>query len=414
MLINNNDFYKTCFDNSREGIIVIDEFRKIILVNTRVEKIFGYKPNELINKSVNILLPKSLKKSHDNNITNYYQKPYERNDFEKRDLYGIHKNGHKVEVLIGLNYFQLEEKNYVKASISDISDYKKKEQIFRNINYKLEHELKIKYVELSAINKQLIDTNKVLLDEINKKIIAEKKANNALEKEIELNNLKTKFISLASHEFRTPLSGIMTSVTLIGKHSQNKNIDKIEKHVDQIKTMVHHLNTILHDFLALEQLSNSKITYRYKTFNLFELINKIIDETKSILKKNQQIIYTPQNSNKNIINDYTIISIIITNLLYNAIKYSHEKGIIKIESSITEDNFRVTIKDFGIGIPKDDQKHIFERFFRAKNVTEIQGTGIGLNIIKGHIDSLGGSISFKSEENVGTEFTFELPHYPIK
>ncbi|MDP3354115.1 MAG: PAS domain-containing sensor histidine kinase [Flavobacteriaceae bacterium] len=414
MLTNNQEFYKICFDNSREGIIVIDEFGKILLANSRVEKIFGYKPEELINESVSILLPKSIKQKHEQFLAGYYDKPFNRNDFDKRDLYGIHKNGQKVEVLIGLNYFQLDEKNYVKAFISDISDYKKKEQVIRNKNYQLEQELKIKNKELKAKNKQLREANIVLLEEINNKIAAEKKAKIALEKEIELNNLKTKFISLASHEFRTPLSGILTSVTLIDKHQKNNTIEKIEKHVNQIKTMVNHLNNILYDFLALEQLSNSNITYRYKTFNPFELINKIIEETKSILKKNQQINYSSHNSNKEIINDYTIISIIITNLLYNAIKYSHEDSIIEIDSKIKEDKLIVSIKDYGIGIPKEDQKHIFERFFRAKNAMEIQGTGIGLNIIKGHIDGLGGSISFKSKENVGTEFSFEVPNFSIK
>jgi PAS domain S-box-containing protein len=413
MFTNNQEFYKICFDNSREGIIVIDEFGKILLANIAVENIFGYKTEELINESVSILLPKSIKQKHEKLVASFHEKPFHRNNFDKRDLYGIHKNGQKVEVLIGLNYFQIEDKHYVKASISDISDYKKKEQIFRNINYKLEQELQDKYKELSAKNKQLRETNKVLLEEINNKIIAEKKAKSALEKEIELNNLKTKFISLASHEFRTPLSGILTSVTLIDKHSKKNNPEKIEKHVVQIKSMVNHLNNILFDFLALEQLSNSNITYRYKTLNPFELINKIIEETKLILKKNQQINYISHNSNKEVINDYRIISIIITNLLYNAIKYSHVESIIEIDSKIKQNKLIVSIKDYGMGIPKEDQKHIFERFFRAKNAMDIQGTGIGLNIIKGHIDGLGGSISFKSKENVGTEFTFELPNYTL-
>lgn len=414
MLENNQEFYKICFENSREGIIVIDEFGIILLANKRVEQIFGYKPENLINKSVSILLPKKIKKSHEESINNYHKKPYNREDFDKRDLYGIHKNGHKVEVLIGLNYFQLEGKNYVKAFISDISDYKKKEQVIRSRNFELEKELKIINKELKAKNKQLSDTNKILLKEINFKIEAEEKTNKALKKEIELNKLKTEFITVASHEFRTPLSGILTSVTLIDKHHKNNQFEKIEKHVNQIKTMVNHLNTILHDFLALEQLSNSKITYRYKTFNPSELINDIIEETKLILKKDQQIKYIKNNSNHEILNDKRIISIIITNLLYNAIKYSPEESLIIINSKIKNNKLIVSIKDDGIGIPEEDQKHIFDRFFRAKNAMEIQGTGVGLNIIKGHIDGLGGTINFRSEENVGTEFIFELPHYTIK
>lgn len=413
MLQNNQEFYKVCFDNSREGIIVTDDLGIILLVNNRVEKIFGYKPEELINQSVSVLLPKSMKHEHENKVANYHKKPYNRNDFDKRDLYGIHKNGNKVELLIGLNYFQIEGKHFVKASISDISDYKQREQSFRNINYQLEQKLKNRNKELRSKNKQLRDTNKILIEEINNKITAEKKAKNALEKEIELNNLKTKFLSLASHEFRTPLSGILTSVTLIEKYSKKNTPEKLEKYIDQIKSMVNHLNTILHDFLALEQISKGEIKYQFKAINPFEHINKIIVDTKSILKKNQQIKYIAHNSNKEILNDQMIISIIITNLLYNAIKYSPEKSVIEIESRIKDKKLIISIKDEGIGIPEEEQKHIFERFFRAKNAMEIQGTGIGLNIIKGHVEGLGGKINFKSKENEGTIFMVELPNYII-
>lgn len=413
MLFNHQDLYKICFENSREGIIVTDELGTILLTNNRVEKIFGYKSEELMNQHVNILLPKSIKQKYDENIGNYHKKPYNRIDFDKRDLYGIHKDGHKVEVIIGLNHFEIDGKRFVKAFISDISDYKKKEQIFRNINYKLEQELKIKYIELTAINKQLRDTNNLLLNEINNKIAAEKKAKIALEKEIELNNLKTKFLSLASHEFRTPLSGILTSATLIEKHNQRDSKENITKHADLIKSMVSHLDSILHDFLTLEQITKGEIKYQFKAFNPAQLIQKIIEETSSILKKNQKITFKENNSNKEILNDRKIISIIITNLLYNAIKYSPENSCIAIDAKIRNDKLSISIKDEGIGIPKNDQKHIFERFFRAKNAMEIQGTGIGLNIIKGHVDALGGTINFKSKVHVGTIFTFVLPNFLI-
>ncbi len=414
MLLNNQDFYKICFDNSREGIIVVNEFGEILIANNSIEKIFGYKPEELLNQNMSILLPQSVKKQHEKNIAAYHHKPYDRNDFDKRDLYGIHKNGQKVEVIIGLNHFKIDGKDFVKAFITDISDYKKKEQIFRSKNYLLEQELKNKNKELRAKNKLYRDTNKVLLVEIKNKIIAEKKAKNALEKEIELNNLKTKFLSLASHEFRTPLTGILTSVTLLGKHLQNNSTEKAVKHIEVIASMVHHLNSILQDFLALEQISKGEIKYQYKPMNVVELIDKIKTDSKAILKKNQKIKFIKYNSNKEIINDARIVTIIITNLLYNAIKYSLEGSIIEIESKIKDNKLIISIKDDGIGIPIDDQKHIFVRFFRAKNAVDIQGTGIGLNIIKGHVDGLGGTITFKSKENIGTIFKVELPNYIIK
>lgn len=411
MILHNQDFYKICFENSREGIIVTDEQGIILLTNSSIESIFGYTSEELFNNSVTMLFPKLIRNKY-----NYYRdlnnlKPLEKIGFEKRDLYGIHKDGHKVEVIIGLNYFELNHKNYVKASISDISSYKLKEQLFRSKNYQLEQELKIKNKELRAKNKLLRDSNKALLFEIKNKIIAEKIAKTSLEKEIELNNLKTKFLSLASHEFRTPLSGILTSATLIDKYVQNNTKEKATKHIEVIKLMVHHLNSILQDFMTLELINKGAIDYQFKSMNIVELIKKIKIESISILKKNQKIKYISHNSNKEIFNDAKIISIIITNLIYNAIKYSPEQSTIEIESKIKDNALNIWIKDKGIGIPLEDQKHIFEQFFRAKNAMEIQGTGIGLNIVKGHVDGLGGNISFHSVENVGTTFFVEIPNY---
>lgn len=415
MIDKNIDFYKICFNNSREGILVTDELGKIILVNKRVESIFGYNEDELINENVNLLLPKSIKNKlkidHNSNL------PFTNQiiNLDQRNLYGIHKDGHKVPVIVGLNHFNLDGKIFVKAFISDITDYKMKEQLFRKLKVTLEEEVKLKNEELKRINKQLKEANKVLIVEIQNKIEAEKKVKFALEREKELTNLKSNFLTLASHEFRTPLSGIMTSVTLIDKYSQNDNVYKISKHVDQIKAMVHHLNRILYDFLTLEQLNNNDVKLNKVKLNPFELINSILVDIKSLLKKDQKIKYNVNNSNKEICCDKKILIAVITNLLYNAIKYSSTNSLIELSTKIKPNQLLISIKDYGIGIPKDDQKHIFERFFRAHNALEIQGTGVGLNIIKGYVDNLGGSIKFKSKENIGTTFTVTLPFIlPIK
>lgn len=407
MIDNNLNFYKICFDNSREGILVTDLLGKIILVNKRVESIFGYKEHELVNENVNLLLPKSIRNKL--KLANNHNISYQEINIDQRNLYGIHKDGHKVPVIIGLNTFELNGQTYVKAFISDITNYKKKEQLFRKLNVNLEQEVKTKNEELKVINKQLKEANKILIIEIQNKIIAEKKVKSALEKEKELTNMKSNFLTLASHEFRTPLSGIMTSATLIDKYAQNNSVEKIEKHVDQIKAMVHHLNRILYDFLTLEQLNNNEFKLNNTNLNPFELINSIIVDIKSLLKKEQKIKYIVFNSNKEISCDKKILIAVITNLLYNAIKYSHDNSLIELSSKIRNKKLIISIKDNGIGIPKNDQKHIFERFFRARNALEIQGTGVGLNIIKGYVDNMGGSIKFKSIENIGTTFTVNLP-----
>lgn len=409
MIDKNKDFYKICFDNSREGIIVTDEMGNIFLVNKRIESIFGYSEIELVNKNVNLLLPKSIRNRLIDTHKNEPSISNKKINLDHRNLYGIHKDGHKVPVIVGLNYFELDGKLFIKAFISDITNYKKKEQLFRKLNLNLEQEVKLKNDELNLINKQLKEANKVLIVEIQNKIVAEKKVKSALEKEKELTNLKSNFLTLASHEFRTPLSGIMTSATLIEKYLESSVVEKIPKHVDQIKAMVHHLNRILYDFLTLEQLNSNEIKLNKTRLNPFNLINEIIVDIKSLLKKDQKIKYTVNNSNKELYCDKKILIAVITNLLYNAIKYSPENSLIELNSTIKDNKIIISIKDYGIGIPKKDQKHIFERFFRAHNALEIQGTGIGLNIIKGYVDNLGGSIKFKSIENIGTTFIVEMP-----
>ncbi len=233
----------------------------------------------------------------------------------------------------------------------------------------------------------------------------------ALIKEKELNDLKTKFLSMVSHEFKTPLSTILTSATLVGKYESTEQQDIRDKHLKSIATGVHHLTGILNDFLSFERLEKGKEVYRLNDFSLSKVVNEVIYNANMLLKTGQKINYPLNIEDITIHQDEKIISLVLTNLLHNAIKYSPEETEIDIQININEDDIRFTVKDRGIGIPKEDQKHIFNLYFRADNVLLTQGTGIGLNIVKTHIENLGGNISFKSVENKGSKFTVVLPLY---
>lgn len=232
---------------------------------------------------------------------------------------------------------------------------------------------------------------------------------NALVKERELNELKTKFLSLVSHEFKTPLSGILTSATLVGKYTESNQQEKRDKHLKTIQGEVHHLNTILNDFLSIERLEKGKELYRLTDFSLSKVVNEVIYNANMMLKSGQRIIY-PQNTDDIIIyQDEKIVTLALTNLLYNALKYSPEDTEIELKVDLFKEKILFHVIDQGIGIPKKDQKHIFERYFRAENAVLNPGTGIGLNIIKGHLENLGGTIKFVSEENKGSTFTAAFP-----
>jgi K+-sensing histidine kinase KdpD len=231
----------------------------------------------------------------------------------------------------------------------------------------------------------------------------------ALKKERELNDLKTKFLSLVSHEFKTPLSSILTSATLISKYQLSEQQAKRDKHLDTIKNKVKYLDTILTDFLSVERLESGKVNYKFTTFPLSKLVNEVIYDANMLLKTGQNIHY-PDNIDEVIIDfDEKILELILSNLIHNAIKYSPEHSSIDIKVVHNKKMVNLKVIDKGMGIPKEEQKFIFNRYFRAENALLTQGTGIGLNIVKGHLENLGGAIDFISEENKGSTFNIQLP-----
>ena len=231
----------------------------------------------------------------------------------------------------------------------------------------------------------------------------------ALVKEKELGELKTKFLSLVSHEFKTPLSAILTSATLVGKYTNEDQQNKRDKHLKSITAEVQHLTSILDDFLSVERLEKGKEVYNMTEFFLSKVVNEVLYSANMLLKTGQTINYPLNIEEIRIYQDQKIVALTLTNLLHNAIKYSPENTIIDLEVELCDENVTFRVRDQGIGIPANDQKHIFERYFRAENVLTTQGTGIGLNIVKTHLENLGGSISFESQEGKGSIFTAILP-----
>ena len=227
----------------------------------------------------------------------------------------------------------------------------------------------------------------------------------SLVKEKELNQLKSRFVSMASHEFRTPLSSIQLSASLIEKYAQEYQNPNISKHVSKIKLGIGNLTNILNDFLSLERLEAGKIKSQEEAFDLVNLSEEITEEMQLFAKENQNIIYQHTGKTSNVILDANLLKNCIINLISNAIKYSGENTFIEFNTEINENQCLVMISDNGIGIPIDDQKHLFEPFFRANNTGSIPGTGLGLNIVNRYIKLMNGNIEFESAQNKGAKFT---------
>ncbi|SDE34603.1 PAS/PAC sensor signal transduction histidine kinase [Pricia antarctica] len=241
-----------------------------------------------------------------------------------------------------------------------------------------------------------------------------KQLTEALAVEKELNELKTRFLSLVSHEFKTPLSSILTSITLVGKYTQTEQQPKRDKHVTTIRNKVKYLDAILNDFLSVERLDSGKVNYHLEMFHLSKVINEVVYDANMLLKTGQKIRY-PEDIDDIVIEfDEKTLELALSNLIHNAIKYSPEDSIIDLVVSKKTDTIVLKVIDQGIGIPATEQKHIFDRYFRAENALLTQGTGIGLNIAKQHLENLGATLEFSSKQNDGSTFVVHLPLKPIK
>ncbi len=400
-------FYKLCVDSFIDGICITDKDGMILMNNHPLEMIFGYGENELLGKSITILIPERYRETNINHFLNLIKDPVRLKNGLVNEFYGLHKNGKILQIEVKINHFTHKNNQFTKLTLNDISMRKYKERRIRTINYSLEKEVKKQNKELKHLIKKLRNSNTQLTQEVQQKILAEKKARASFQKEKEYHLLKSKFLSMASHEFKTPLSGILTSATLIGKYNDSKN-KKIDAHVEKIKKLVSQFNAILDDFLLLEKTESRQIIYQPQKFVFYDLMKEIIHDAKSVIKKGQIFELNPCEEKVEVYHDKRILSLIFRNIIYNAVKYSNNNSKIIIEM-ISNSHITVKVKDHGIGIPEEDQKHIFERFFRASNALPFQGTGIGLNIVKHHVEMLGGSIRFQSKENKGTVFTVKLP-----
>ncbi len=285
-----------------------------------------------------------------------------------------------------------------------------------NLNTDLEKRVRERTEELGALIQKLEHINNELAVEIKERKQAEElletkreELKAALDKERELSELKSRFVTMASHEFRTPLSTILSSVTLISKYNEPGQDEKRIKHIERIKSSVHNLTSILNDFLSLGKLEEGKIQCHPSEFDITTFSGDLTSELREVSKKGQTISYIHTGSKIRVTLDKNLTRNICLNLLSNAIKYSDEGSAIEFKTTTDEQRLTISVTDQGIGIPENEQQHIFERFFRANNASNIQGTGLGLNIVKKYAELMQGEVLFRSEYGKGTTFEVSLP-----
>jgi PAS domain S-box-containing protein len=403
-----NDAFREIFQSMTEGIVVVDKDGKILVGNPIAEEMFGYTKEELNGMQLENLLPQRFRNKHLSFRSDFNSRPAPRRMGTGRDLAALKKNGTEFPVEISLSYSQTGGNFIAIAFITDISLRKKAEDALKQgeeqlIIYAAELEKKV-----AARTEDLNASVKSLENEVKERKKAEEEARKALEKERELNELKSRFVSIASHEFRTPLSTILSSISLVEQYKQKGELDKIDKHTLRVRSSVNHLTSILNDFLSLGKLEEGKVNVKSEQVNLQDLCSDIHEEIKVQMKSGQEI-KVNCTSDELVLTDPRILRNILFNLLSNAIKYSDTGKMIYLNINQTKSHFEISIKDEGIGIPEEDKRHLFDRFFRASNASNIPGTGLGLNIVRRYVELLGGSITFNSEYNQGTTFSINIP-----
>tara|TARA_R110000868_G_scaffold392321_1_gene662898 strand:- start:59 stop:1618 length:1560 start_codon:yes stop_codon:yes gene_type:complete len=322
------------------------------------------------------------------------------------------KSGIDREKVIGLHYISLLPEEFRKDVHSELS------KVLKGIPRSFEIVSKGHTYIMSAVplydEEEGIDRLLLVEKNITEQKQAEKDMIHALNKERELNEMKSRFVSMASHEFRTPLATILSSVNLVNRYAENNNTDGIGKHVGRIRNSVRNLTSILNDFLSLEKLEQGKTKFQPEGFSICQLARSVSEEIGDMTKEGQRIELNccpgmEQCTDGTVQGlDPQLIRNVLFNLLSNAVKYSNENSTITLSVKI-ENQLTISVQDQGMGIPTGEQKHLFERFFRAKNATNIQGTGLGLNIVQKHVDLMGGTIDFESKLNVGSTFVILLP-----
>jgi PAS domain S-box-containing protein len=396
------------FENATEGFIVTNSKGGIMLVNPSACRMFGYTAEELVGQPVEVLIPHRYRAGHVQLRDGFYENPHTRVMGHGRDLYGERKDGATFPVEVSLSTYTQQGERFVIAFVVDITHRKLIEQSV------VQHQKQLEQVtdDMRKLNAELeakVEERTIILKEALQRLEeSQTELSEALDKERQLNEIKSRFVAMASHEFRTPLSTVLSSASLLSKYTREEEQDKRNRHIEKIKGSVKHLNDLLEDFLSLGRLDEGKVGVQFLSFNLEELVQDTVEEMRGLAKGDQRVSSSHEGAPE-VVSDRKLVKNVLINLISNAIKFSGEGQEVMVRCQVGEEKALISVSDQGIGIPEEDQEHLFTSFFRGRNVINIQGTGLGLHIVKRYVDLLGGTVQLRSTLGKGTTITFSIP-----
>jgi PAS domain S-box-containing protein len=389
--------FEAIFQEAAIGIIVTNSKFQILLSNKFADKLFGYAVDELLGENISLLIPNHLKDRHHGHLDNLgHEKSISRPMGIGLDLKAKRKDGSLFPIEISLSHFKASDSMHYIAFVSNVT-----------LKRKVEMELLLKNQQINQLNETLeqevVARTQALQNTLNKLEVNASELAQSLEKEKVLGDLKTRFVSMASHEFRTPLTSILGSATLIEKYTKAEDQPKREQHINRIKSSVNHLTEILEEFLSVGKLEDGKLEVHPTEFSLRDFIKDILSDFSTY----GQAIRFELEEDFSCFQDASILRKVIFNGLSNALKFSQREVVLQVKLQGTFVELRII--DQGIGISDEDKKHLFERFFRGGNATVIQGTGLGLHLVDRYMRLLGGKVEITSELNKGTELLIQFP-----
>ncbi len=373
-----NSYQQSIIDNAAVMLFVTNADGIIQFFNNEAENITGYIQEEIIGSCTPVLF-------------------HEKEDLErcKQELFADHG------ILVASDLEAITEKAKKDTLRSIECNYLKKNGNVLPVS--------VTITPVCNDSKILIGFLGVVID-ISERKKAEAELRESLKKEKKLGELKSRFVSMASHEFRTPLSTVLSSAYLAEKYTTTEEQPKRARHLHRIISSVNSLTEILNDFLSVGKIEEGKVQVRVSEFNIKTIITTLVYDMQTNLKKGQHVHYDHQGP-EIVLLDATLLKHILLNLLSNAIKFSFEDSNIIIETKVAPSETILVVKDQGIGISAEDQEHLMERFFRASNATNIQGTGLGLHIVSKYAEQMNGKIYCESDMDHGT--TFRIIFKPI-
>jgi len=401
-LIEKEEKFRMLTETASDAIVSIDSKGNVISWNGSAEKIFGFTSKQIVGKNVQLIIPTGHKKAHQTGLKEIVSGRKPRMEGKTITIEGVRKDGTVFPIELSLSSWKSADTVFFTAIMRDITERIKAEQELAVYRNHLEELVLSRTGELDKVNESL----KL---EIEREKQIELMLKGSLEKEKEINNLKNRFISTVSHEFRTPLASIQLSSGLLQRYAVKWPQERLNEHFHRINKSITNLTNLLDGVLTINRADSNKIQFTPKNIDLKNLCETVIEESAPYQLPEHKLNFTFKAKKTIFYLDPNLMQYVLSNLLINAFKYSPNGGEVSLKVALHRNKLRIIVKDCGIGISPEDLPFLFEPFYRGANVGDVPGSGLGLSIVQKTIEMQNGKIEVSSIEETGTIFTIEFP-----